>query len=75
MRLYSNLFSPKEYENNDKIILKYFQQLEISFIRVKRKKIYRVMCKKYKEFKNPKIYIHYKTYFFLVFQEEIRWRY
>ena len=26
---YRNLFSPKDYENKDKIILKYFQQLKI----------------------------------------------
>ena len=24
---YTNLFSPREYEKNDKIILKYFQQI------------------------------------------------
>ena len=29
---YPNLFFPSEYENNDKIILKYFQKLKIYFI-------------------------------------------
>ena len=28
---YTNLFSPNKYENNDKIILKYFQLLKIYF--------------------------------------------
>ena len=44
---YGNLFSPNEYEKNDKILLKYFK--------VKMKRIYCIKCDKYRKFKNPKI--------------------
>ena len=46
---YTNLFSPSEYEKNDKIILKYFEKI------FKMKKIYCAVCRKYKKSKNPKI--------------------
>ena len=42
---YTNLFSPKEYEKNDKAISK----------KVKMKNRYRIICGKYRKFKNPKI--------------------
>ena len=45
----TNLFSPNDYENNDKIILKYFQQLK------KWKKLYCVICGKFRKFEKPKI--------------------
>ena len=32
--LYTNLSSPYEYKNNDKIVLKYFQQLEYVGVQV-----------------------------------------
>ena len=53
---YTNLNSPNEYERNNKIILKYFKQLE----KLRWKKIYCVEFKKYKKFKNPKISYFYK---------------
>ena len=43
----TNLFSPKEYEKNNKIILKYFQIFKM-------KNIYCVVYGKYKKCKNPK---------------------
>ena len=46
---YTNLFSPSEYEKNDKIIVKYFEKI------FKMKKIYCAVCGKYKKSKNPKI--------------------
>ena len=48
---YTNLLSPNQYEKNDKIILKYFQYI---LKRLKRKKIYCIVCGKYKKSKNPK---------------------
>ena len=48
---YKNLFSPNECEKNDKIILKYFQQLK----RIKIKKLYYVTCGKYRKVSNPNI--------------------
>ena len=44
---YTNLFSPNEYEKNDKMILKY--------LRFKVIKKYCVICCKYRKFKNCKI--------------------
>ena len=50
---YTNLFSPNDYEKNDKIILKYFQKLEI---------LKNYICDKYRKFKKPKIsYLLEKT--------------
>ena len=46
---YTNLFSPIDYEKNEKIILKYFQKI------FKMKWIYCVVRGKYKKFKDPKI--------------------
>ena len=46
---YANLFSPNDYQKNDKIILKYFQDEK------KMKKIYCIICGKYKVFEKPKI--------------------
>ena len=43
---YINLFSPNDYEKNDKIILKYFQY---------EKKLYCVIYSKYRKFEKPKI--------------------
>ena len=50
LRNYKNLFSPKEYEKNVKIILNYFSKY-----RAKMKKIYCVIWGKYRRFKNLKI--------------------
>ena len=44
---YSSLFSCTDYEKHDKIILKYFQWLEM-------KKLYCVICGKYRTFGNLK---------------------
>ena len=53
---YPNLFSPDDYEKNDKIIPKYFQWLK------RWKKIYCIICKNYRKFEKPKIsYILEKT--------------
>ena len=49
---YINLYSSNYYEKNDKVILKYFQQIPK---KVKMKKIYCVVCGKYKKIKSPKI--------------------
>ena len=46
---YTNLFSPNEYEKNNKIILKYKLNQK-----TKIKKIYCVNCGKYRKFKNRK---------------------
>ena len=40
---YTNLFSPNKYEKNDNIIKKFFLRIDCT------------KCKKYKEFKKPKI--------------------
>ena len=56
---YTNLFFSNDYEKNDKIIKKFF--LWIYFKKVRKRKIYCTRCKKYKEFKKPKIYICDKT--------------
>ena len=40
---YTNLFSPNDYEKNDKIILKYFQQ------NIKLVKMYYNVCNKYRK--------------------------
>ena len=54
---YTNLFFPPEYENNYKIILKYFQQIK----RLKWK-IYCVICGKYNKFEKSEIsFIFEKT--------------
>ena len=59
---YTILFSPKKYENSDKIILKYFQQLETknAFYEqiLKKVVIQKFVCIKYNQyikFKHPKI--------------------
>ena len=52
---YANLFSPNDYENNDKIIKK----ILIYIKKVGMRKIYCTKCKKYKEFK--KLKASYKT--------------
>ena len=41
--VYTNLFSPNDYEKNDKIILQYFQYFQV--------KMYCNICNKYREFK------------------------
>ena len=57
---YTNLFSPSDYEKNDKRIKTFF--LLIDFKKVRMTKIHFTKCKKYKEFKMPKIaYICNKT--------------
>ena len=48
----TNLFSLKEYEKNDKIVLKYFQ---INSKKVKMIKIYCIDWGRYRKFKNPKV--------------------
>ena len=48
-----NLYSPKDYEKNGKIIKKF--SLWIDFKIVRMRKIYCTKCKKYKEFKKCKI--------------------
>ena len=51
----TNLFSPNDYEKDDKMILKYFQQL-------KRQKLYCATCSTHRKFENPKIpYLFEKT--------------
>ena len=50
---YTNLFSSNDYGNNNKIIKKVL--LWINFRQIKMKNIYCTKCKKYKEFKKPKI--------------------
>ena len=53
---YTNLFSPNEYEKENKKILKYFQQLK------RWKKIYCVICGKYRKFQKSEIsFIFVKT--------------
>ena len=57
---YTNLFSPNDYEKNDKIIKTFF--LWIDFKKFRMRKMYCTKCKKYKEFKKPKTsYICDKT--------------
>ena len=59
---YKNLFSPKEYEKNVKIILNYFSKY-----RTKMKKIYCVTLGKYRKFKNLKmsfIFLKNISYFY-----------
>ena len=52
---YTNLFSPNDYETNDKIKLKYFQY-------EKMKKLYCVLCGKYRKFGKLKVsYLLEKT--------------
>ena len=48
---YTNLTSPNKYEKNDKVILKFFSITK----KVKMKTLYRLICGKYRKFKNPKI--------------------
>ena len=58
---YANLFSPIDYEKNDKIILKYFRL----FFKIK--KIYCIVCGKYKElmfFENPWYFRVFKFFIF-----------
>ena len=43
---YTNLFSPNDYEKNDKIIFS---------IAKKMKKVYFIICGKYRKFEKPKI--------------------
>ena len=58
LQYYTNLVSSNKYEKNDKIILKYSQLLK----RVRWKKVYCIICIKYRKFKKPKItYIFEKT--------------
>ena len=60
---YTNLFSRNEYKNNDKIMLKCFQELQTTkyfyygriLKEVKMKKIYYMRCSKYRKFTNPKM--------------------
>ena len=47
---YTNLFSPSNYEKNDKIILKLFNNQ-------KDKKLYCVYCGKYRKLEKSKIYL------------------
>ena len=57
---YRNLFSPNDYEKNDKIIKKFFWW--IYFKNVRMRKIHCSKCKKYKKNKKPEIsYIHDET--------------
>ena len=53
---YTNLFSLNDYEKNDKIVLKYFPLTK------KLKKIYCVICSKYRKFEKPKIYLLEKAF-------------
>ena len=53
---YTNLFSLNDYEKNDKIVLKYFPLTR------KLKKIYCVICSKYRKFEKPKIYLLEKAF-------------
>ena len=55
---YTNLLSPKKYEKNDKIILKYFSIT---------KKLFCVICGEYRKFKNPKILYMFEKTLFLSF--------
>ena len=48
---YINLFCPNEYKENDRIKIKYFSISK----KVKMKKVYWVICGKYRKFKNLKI--------------------
>ena len=57
---YKSLFSPYKYKKHDKIMKKVI--FINSFEKVKLREIYCIKCKKYKEFKKPKIlYICYKS--------------
>ena len=59
---YTNLFSPNEYQKNDKIILKHFQYLKS----LRWKNLLRYLWK-YRKFENPKIsYICEKTFVFSI---------
>ena len=49
---YTNLFSPNKYEKDDKITFRFFEWISK---KVKMKKIYCIVCGKYRKFKNPKI--------------------
>ena len=71
---YTNLFSPNEYKQNDQIIKTFFSWIDFKKVRIR--KTYCIKCKKYKEFKKPKIsYVFViKHYFFLVFARECKWR-
>ena len=51
---YTNSFSRNDYEKNNKIILKYLQQLKI-WKNCNMKKLYCIICSKYRTFENPKI--------------------
>ena len=53
--VYTNSFSPNEYENNDKLIIKYFQMKMKDEKKIKMKKIYCITFGKNRKFKNPKI--------------------
>ena len=58
---YTNSFSRNDYEKNNKIILKYLQQLKI-WKNCNMKKLYCIICSKYRTFENPKIsYLLEKT--------------
>ena len=48
---YINLLSPNKYENNDKILLKYFSITK----KVKLKKLYCFICVSIEKFEKPKI--------------------
>ena len=62
MLKYTSLFSPNEYEKNNKIVLKW---------KVKMNKIYCILCVKYKKFKNSKIYdIPEKIFFVSIIYSE-----
>ena len=68
---YTNLFSPNEYKQNDQIIKTFFSWIDFKKVRIR--KTYCIKCKKYKEFKKPKIsYVFViKHYFFLVFAKRV----
>ena len=57
---YTNVFSPNDYEKNDKIILKYFQYLKrwknyiCKYYKILFVNLYYI-CGKYKIFEKPKI--------------------
>ena len=62
-----NLFPPNDYANIDKIILKYFSMIK------KMKKLYCVICGKYRKFEKPKIsYLLEKYQFFQLFAVSAR---
>ena len=56
---YTNLFSPNDYEKNDKMIL--------FSVTKKMTKLYCIICGKYREFEKPKVYLLEKTLVLSIF--------